>query len=278
MLGVRLFKRTHSEVSLTEAGEYFLDQALELLEKTKSMISTTKGFAQEKAGWSGRISVAFDNKLNYWDFYFSRIPSVLQKAVGDRKPFVDCQFMELNAIIKSMKKGLVDVGLTVHFHPPGLRETRFLNLIKFARRQVLWVNTLALLVPKKYDKLNLAMASDVDAVSELDFLVLVNDSTFLAERVGYLANANIFTSVRFCDDWSDMKARISLGEGFCMISTIAARMETNDDIGLLSLDETDARLDAEMVVFWKDHGKGDIDSIIHAFADGSQEGICMDFL
>ena len=105
---VQLFVRTKRKVELTPAGEVFLQEAQQLLERAKQAIALAQRTAK---GEIGRLTIGFTPTATY---------TVLPTSLGhlrSRHPQIEVEMLELSteAQVTALNRNEIDVGF---LHPP----------------------------------------------------------------------------------------------------------------------------------------------------------------
>lgn len=103
-LGVKLFDRNHSPLTLTPAGEYFVRNARELLYKEEQLL---KVLGQFKSGENGRLDIGV---TPFRSFYL--MPELVKK-IRDRYPGVRVSLHEVNSaqLRKEAAEGKYDLAI-----------------------------------------------------------------------------------------------------------------------------------------------------------------------
>lgn len=122
-IGVRLLERDTVSVSLTKAGEVFLDDARELLERSQKAIDRA---TQAQAGRLGKLRIASVGVIAT-DF----LPSTLQNF-HKRFPDADVAFVEMQPQeqLDALDRGTIDVGFAYGSDPVTQADKELLRVIR----------------------------------------------------------------------------------------------------------------------------------------------------
>jgi DNA-binding transcriptional LysR family regulator len=104
--GVALFDRTHRSVTLTDAGERFVEEARRLLDQLTQSVEVTQRVAR---GESGRLRIGFVTTADY------HVLPALLTAFAKRYPGVDVELLELTGDeqLRQLAAGTLDVGILI---------------------------------------------------------------------------------------------------------------------------------------------------------------------
>lgn len=102
-LGVILIDRSTRPLTLTNAGQFFYDQSVQILARVQEVKRVTHRIGSEKKRWMGIGFVA--------SVFYSHVPKVIQSFINDN-PTVDISLSELTSAqqAEALKSGRIDVG------------------------------------------------------------------------------------------------------------------------------------------------------------------------
>lgn len=115
-LGFALFHRTNRRVTLTAAGQVFLDEARELLATLDKAVQAGRRVARGEAGWLG---IGFVGSATY-----ALLPAVLS-AFRERYPEVELVLREL--VSAKQAQALHDRRIHVGFARPAIEDTELVS-------------------------------------------------------------------------------------------------------------------------------------------------------
>ena len=113
-LGVALFVRGSRPLELTEAGQYFETQAVQILNQTRNLIDTTRNIGKVQA----KFTMGFVGSTLYG--YLPEVARRFRKA----HPEVDLSLVEMTTLeqINALKAGEIDVGIgRIRHEDPNIR-------------------------------------------------------------------------------------------------------------------------------------------------------------
>ncbi|MCY0966340.1 LysR family transcriptional regulator [Parathalassolituus penaei] len=102
-LGVELIDRSTRPLTLTNAGQFFYDQSVQILARVQEVKRVTHRIGSEKKRWMGIGFVA--------SVFYSHIPKAIHTFTNDN-PSIDISLSELTSAqqVEALKSGRIDVG------------------------------------------------------------------------------------------------------------------------------------------------------------------------
>ena len=163
-LGIELFIRTKRKVELTKAGQVFLTQAQQLLQRADAAVREAKDTALGKIG---RLNIGFTTTATY-----SILPDLIRRFRASY-PQVEVEMVELctEAQVTALNRGEIDLGF---LHPPI--DSRGLNLYPILSEEFVVV------LPKKHSLIAQESLSLSDLAAESFILHPRTEGPFLYDE------------------------------------------------------------------------------------------------